>query len=449
MPKLELGKVATAYDANSEDNRPDYWEYRFAKNGSTSSSPSLVNTDAEPSGWSTVQPSVGTLEYLWMTVAKKSGTGALLENWSTPVRVTPYDGKDGEDGKSPAMVYRGVYDSSKTYYGNQYRVDAVQYNGAYYVTRIDAGTFLNVLPTNTAKWNSFGASFESIATGLLLAENANIAGWIFRNNRLEAQSGSVYLDGNTGKVRLNGTLQLSTGWTGNFSDVNVFYLPEISSGSSRTITLGYEEEDIGKVCRLYNSGRFGYGDYGIQMNTFTVEDGSSYSESSMVALVRPQEVVEFTCFEMPYSGSGSGRTAQWTVSARFSQDDFIQSNAKGRFPKVIAMGYVRFGSSTAALSGTYYDGSTITAKITATYVDVGMCKISFAESDIPDGYRVFASARSYVSGNVVQSAYACVAAISSTSFYLKVDATYPILCGIDFMIYSPHWDYPMTYGSRG
>ena len=30
MPKLELGKVATAYDANSSDNRPDYQEYRFA-----------------------------------------------------------------------------------------------------------------------------------------------------------------------------------------------------------------------------------------------------------------------------------------------------------------------------------------------------------------------------------------------------------------------------------
>lgn len=215
MPKLELGKVVTAYDANSSDNRPDYQEYRFAKNGSRNSAPALVKTDAEPSGWTTTQPSVGTLQYLWMTIATKSATGALLSNWSEPVRITPYDGKDGENGKSPAMVYRGMYDSSKTYYGNQYRVDAVIYNGIYYVARIDAGEFHNVAPTNTSKWNNFGAQFESIATGLLLAENANIAGFIFRNNRLESSLSdangqpNIILDGVSGNSRFSGILKAS------------------------------------------------------------------------------------------------------------------------------------------------------------------------------------------------------------------------------------------------
>lgn len=215
MPKLELGKVVTAYDANSSDNRPDYQEYRFAKNGSRNSAPALVKTDAEPSGWTTTQPTVGTLEYLWMVVAKKSATGSLLTNWSEPVRITPYDGKDGENGKSPAMVYRGVYDSSKTYYGNQYRVDVVKYNGIYYVARIDAGEFHNIAPTNTSKWNNFGAQFESIATGLLLAENANIAGFIFRNNRLESSLSdangqpNIILDGVSGNSRFSGILKAS------------------------------------------------------------------------------------------------------------------------------------------------------------------------------------------------------------------------------------------------
>lgn len=202
MPKLELGKVATAYDANSNDNRPDYQEYRFAKNGSRNSAPSLVKTDAEPNGWTTVQPSVGTLEYLWMIVAKKSGTGALLENWSEPVRITPYDGKDG---KSPAMVYRGVYDSSKTYYGNQYRVDAVKYNGIYYIARIDAGEFYNVAPTNTSKWNNFGAQFESIATNLLLAEGANIGDWFISQGKIVStlETGNkITLDAKGGEVLL-------------------------------------------------------------------------------------------------------------------------------------------------------------------------------------------------------------------------------------------------------
>lgn len=205
MPKLELGKVATAYDANSNDNRPDYQEYRFAKNGSRNSAPSLVKTDAEPNGWTTVQPSVGTLEYLWMIVAKKSGTGALLTNWSDPVRITPYDGKDGENGKSPALVYRGVYDSSKTYYGNQYRVDAVKYNGIYYVARIDVGEFHNIAPTNTSKWNNFGAQFESIATNLLLAEGANIGDWFISKGKIVStleQGNKITLDAKGGEILL-------------------------------------------------------------------------------------------------------------------------------------------------------------------------------------------------------------------------------------------------------
>lgn len=205
MPKLELGKVVTAYDANSSDNRPDYQEYRFAKNGSRNSAPALVKTDAEPSGWTTTQPTVGTLEYLWMVVAKKSATGALLTNWSEPVRITPYDGKDGENGKSPAMVYRGVYDSSKTYYGNQYRVDAVKYNGIYYVARIDAGSFSNVLPTSTSKWNPFGAQFESIATNLLLAEGANIGDWFISKGKIVStleQENKITLDAKGGEILL-------------------------------------------------------------------------------------------------------------------------------------------------------------------------------------------------------------------------------------------------------
>lgn len=210
-------------DKGNTGDKGNYTELRFAKNGSTTTPPELTNTSLNPSGWSTAMPSVGTAEYLWMTKAEKNGAGtALISQWSTPVRITPYDGKDGADGKSPAMVYRGVYDSTKTYYGNQYRLDCVKQGGTYYIARIDAGTFSNVAPPNTSKWNEFGAQFESIATGLLLAENANIAGWIFRNNRLESQNGTFYLDGTTGDVNIKGNFigKISTALNGNRIVIN-------------------------------------------------------------------------------------------------------------------------------------------------------------------------------------------------------------------------------------
>lgn len=114
----------------------------------------------------------------------------LIQNWSTPIRINPYDGKDGakgEKGDSPATVFRGIYSNSSTYYGTKYRLDVVKYNGVYYVARIDAGTFSGKTPTDTSKWNTFGAQFESVATELLLAENANIAGFVYRNNKMESQ----------------------------------------------------------------------------------------------------------------------------------------------------------------------------------------------------------------------------------------------------------------------
>lgn len=173
----------------------DYFEYRYAVNGSRSTPPSLSKTSRNPSGWSTTVPTVGNLQYLWFTVAKINGeTNSLIQNWSTPARQTPYDGVDGRNGDTgPTMVYRGVYGSSKVYYGTSKRVDAVKYNGHYYVARVDAGNgFQNHEPTDTAYWNDFGAEFESIATNLLLAEGANIGDWFMSGGKIV----STLLDGN-------------------------------------------------------------------------------------------------------------------------------------------------------------------------------------------------------------------------------------------------------------
>jgi hypothetical protein len=460
--------VAGTNGVNGQDG--GYFEYRYAKNGSTTAPPSLANTAAEPQGWSTTLPSVGELEYLWFTIAKKSATGTLLQNWGTPVRTNGERGADGvpgekgadgvttytwikyandangggmsndPDGKkyigfaynkttgtesntasdytwslikgtdgvpgapgadgvttytwikysdnpdgtgmydtpssntlyigiavnkttsvesnnwsdytwslfkgnkgdkgdkgdagtagvSPALVYRGEYSSSETYYGRATRVDAVKYNDTYYVARVDAGSvkafeatvrvlfsgadfleyndpdiakisfisgngtlhitdndlaitntnskdnianklyntlltsnvitdkftiqlesdtvrikgkdlvasmqidennglygylvtiiynpsgattgsFSGKIPTNTDYWNPFGATFTSVATNLLLSENAWIADWIIKNGKISSQAkygagfmaqSKTQFDGGTGEISL-------------------------------------------------------------------------------------------------------------------------------------------------------------------------------------------------------------------------------------------------------
>lgn len=256
-------------DSGDDGKNGDYYEYRYAVNGSTSTPPTLTNTSRTPSDWSTSVPSVGSLKYLWQIVAKISGAdNSLLTNWSTPVRITPYDGKDGAKGENPAMVFRGPYDSSKLYYGNNIRLDCVKYGSEYYIARIDAGTFSNTIPTNTSKWNSFGASFESVATNLLLAENANIAEFIFKNNKLTSQatnsdgSPMLELDGVNGKITIrdglfygsvaekpqpldtdtNISLDLTTGF--NFADYATV---------NKTITLPTDIKYNGVRCSIVNT----------------------------------------------------------------------------------------------------------------------------------------------------------------------------------------------------
>ncbi|MCF0187957.1 MAG: hypothetical protein HUK04_00465 [Bacteroidaceae bacterium] len=171
----------------------NYTEIRFAVNGSTTVAPALTQSALNPTGWSETYPTVNKGYYLWMTRAIKTGNGAtLISQWTTPVRITPYDGTDGKNGSSPAMVYRGNYLASNTYYGNDNRVDCVKSGDTYYIARTDAGTFSNIAPPNTSKWNEFGASFESVATNLLLAEGANIGDWFISGGKIVStlQTGS-------------------------------------------------------------------------------------------------------------------------------------------------------------------------------------------------------------------------------------------------------------------
>ena len=153
------------------------------------------------------------------------------------------DGEDGADGSSPALVFRGVYSSSATYYGTPIRVDAVKdSNGAYWRAKTTApgGSFYGQAPAEGDYWTAFGASFESIATVLLLAEFANIANFIFKNGKLISQKGTINgvestdyynanfipyisLDGNTGDLMaMKATIEgaINAGSIGGFTIAN-------------------------------------------------------------------------------------------------------------------------------------------------------------------------------------------------------------------------------------
>lgn len=573
----------------------NYAELRYAKNGSTTTPPSLTRTAVNPTGWSTTPPQCGLAEYLWMTKTVKSSSGSLIDLWSVPVRVSGINGQDGQDGKSitsvinyyaicssgqiapttgwqenvipamtasnpylwnyevvkdedgsivsqtdpacignlskdgvsitnvkecyrltsiasaplspilnsahtaisdmrgwswncpvtsdasrflwnieviyysngtlsltsahltgvqgvkgdngksPAMVYRGEYDSSKTYYGNQYRLDCVKYGSAWYIARIDAGEFSGIAPTDTGKWNSFGASFESVATQLLLAENANIAGWIFRNGRLESEKTDsqgnpvAFLNGNTGEMRLKGALQLSTGISGNYSDVNLFYLP--ATNSVKYLSMGHEDEDVGKVVRLYNSGTFSNKSYYIRGNKWQKDDDFVIETDTFSYELKPQEVVEMTCMATSEI-TDSGYSAEWMITARFSQNDFRNNSQVGRYPMALAIGRIHGKDSSSKVApyidGRFYDGRYLSDLFNIVRNGTGDYSITFASGLLGSSYHIFFTG---LNNNWKGSALNC----SNNGFdvYIADDAT--LNDGdVEFMILGENWWYNLV-----
>ena len=215
-----------------------YFEYIYAKNGSTTAAPALVTTDTAPAGWTTAMPDLVSFEYLWVSSTKKTAAGALLQNWGTPVRVSGKDGVNGPPGSSgAAMAYAGVYDNAKTYNGSNLRVDAVKYDGIYYLARTDAGTFSGVLPTDASKWNPIGAQFEQVATNLLLAEQANIADWIVKSGKITSQNNlsdgitpKAILDGENGGMTLKSEV---TTYSPTGQDVTIVQTVELNSDAAK------------------------------------------------------------------------------------------------------------------------------------------------------------------------------------------------------------------------
>lgn len=82
-------------------------------------------------------------------------------------------GATGATGPAgPALVFRGDFSSSKTYYWTDDRRDVVKHNGQYYIVKSKGHT-------SSISGFQVMSSFEMVATGLLLAQTATIAGWNF------------------------------------------------------------------------------------------------------------------------------------------------------------------------------------------------------------------------------------------------------------------------------
>lgn len=285
------------------------------------------------------------------------------------------------------------------------------------VVSTDGNSYLDLAGGTMKLGSKLWYNGTNLYLDFLLAQNANLAGWIFRNNKLESeatnQAGNpmAFLDGKTGEIRVKGTVQFSAGVSGRLSDVNLFYLPAISS--SKSLSMGAKDNDIGKVVRLYNSSAFGGGVYSIYGCTFSIKDDLSITSATFPAEIRPQECIEMTCFRRAADDPDGTEHGEWVVTGRFGQQQFRYQTQDGRYPLMLAMGVIHGRASSVYVDGYYYDGRYNSDIFTVTKVNAGRYRLSFASGTLPTGYHVFLTGGASTGSN---SPVCAVVNESSTQF---------------------------------
>lgn len=87
----------------------NYYEYRFARNNSWSSAPSLDQDTRYPSGWSSSAPALSNGKVLWATFAYINGSdNTMIEDWCDPYYMTGMTGDNGGSG-IPGVGYEVRY----------------------------------------------------------------------------------------------------------------------------------------------------------------------------------------------------------------------------------------------------------------------------------------------------------------------------------------------------
>lgn len=192
-------------------------ELRFRVTNTSTIIPSLDKSNPNPPDWTVTQPTVPSGYVLWMTRAVKKANGDLIGQWSDPIIFIGLPGAPGNDGpQGPPGISGTIGPSPRTFEwlpGAQYQVgegfiDYTYYRGTgvgdpclgWYVVKLDSGKTIADYNTTAKKViaNATGypdpnlfvrAPFSGDMTfSTIIAEQANLAGFLFRNQVLYSQS---------------------------------------------------------------------------------------------------------------------------------------------------------------------------------------------------------------------------------------------------------------------
>lgn len=206
----------------------NYVEYLYCKTTDPANTPAYIPDNPNPgSHWQKSVPTVNKGEYLWVIQTVKNSSGQLLtgHTWSFPVRMNGTDGSNGATGPQGPVGPQGPpgldgtrgpiartfeYSLNSTYYNNNEFIDYVYYRGVPNYDNLppdsrgyrgwlipnknhNGGKAVakNLIPheVEIPGAGSFikQTSINTQIFGTVIAEQANIANFIFRNGTLQSQ----------------------------------------------------------------------------------------------------------------------------------------------------------------------------------------------------------------------------------------------------------------------
>ena len=152
--------------------------YTYATSGNNTFQITAVTGGTNASGVitpTTPTSAAGTSGVVTISYINSEGTSITGKTINFSVGVAT-QGTDG--GAGPGVVYRGVWANGVEYYKTATRVDVVSYLGAYYLATLThtsaTGNATTGQPGVGTRWTAFGAQFSSVATDVLLAQDATI-----------------------------------------------------------------------------------------------------------------------------------------------------------------------------------------------------------------------------------------------------------------------------------
>ena len=176
--------------------------------------PSLDRSDPNPTGWTIAAPTMDIGDSLWMTkVNKYQQGGAMVGQWDIPVRVSGTPGNpgtagppgiNGTSGPSPRLlefVPGATYENGDKYIDYAYFRSSNTATEGWYIVKLPVGhtpgtkvtaIYPGGIPDTASATNSFVKTpfTKEMSFGTVVAEQANLAGFVFRNQVLYSQAGA-------------------------------------------------------------------------------------------------------------------------------------------------------------------------------------------------------------------------------------------------------------------